>query len=116
MGDIYVAKVKSLDKAVKEKNTQLKKLREQRETANLHLYNWMVRNQVQEYEGIKISRITPKKKRPRKKLAEKKQETIGVLADLGVENPEYAWEKIHNLSKRSAADAAKSPEGGVEFF
>lgn len=108
MGEVYIVQVKSADKALKDATARMKKLREQREQANARLYAWMVRNHLEEYEGIKISKVKPKQKRPRKKLAQKRQETIMVLTTMGVENPEHAWEKIQEVVKNKNIASAAS--------
>ena len=67
MADGYVRELESLDSALKRHNKAAKELREKKKKTQEHLYNYMKRNDLEEYEGYKLSKIAPKPKIVRKK-------------------------------------------------
>ena len=97
--DSYVRQISDIEIALKRLNKQTADLRKKKKEAEGHLHNWMVKHGVDEYSNIKIKKVTPKPKAKRKPAKKKKEDTIRLLADIGVNDPEELWNTIQSLQK-----------------
>lgn len=95
----YASEIHSINSELKRMNTKSKKLREQKKKASLGLYNYMVKNHLDEYSGIKLSSIEPKQKKQTKSKNRKKEDAIVALCQLGVRNPEEIYQTILEAQK-----------------
>lgn len=95
----YVKTLKSCEDAIKRTNEHLKSLRAQHKTTQERLYKYMNSHNLTEFEGIKIQKIKPKEKTPRKKESEKKNDAIQLFSEIGAENPEELWKRVKEIHK-----------------
>lgn len=89
----YVKEIESLKKEIKRLNSHLKSLRQQRKQSEKHLYNYMVANNLESYEGITAKSIKPKAIQ-RKPLSQKKSDAIKLFRDSGIEDAEKFWDEF----------------------
>lgn len=89
--DGYVNEIESLNKEIKRLNAHLKSLREQRKTAQTHLYEYMVAHNLEKYNNITLKSVTPRQRKQRKPEKKKKEDAINLFRDIGVNDPEDFW-------------------------
>ncbi len=117
-GQRYVDSIRSIEEAIKRMNLQVKSLRLQKKEKELRLYNWMIKNNIDQIGGIKRSKIEPKEKSERKKEADKKREAIELFETLGIENTEEAYLKFKLTQKSIKPKIEESDEedfGAVKY-
>jgi hypothetical protein len=99
--------IKSLESVaadIKKQNKYLKELREQRKRYELEIAEWMERHDYQEYEGLKLSKLKPKKI-VRKKQKEKKDDAIKLFEDIGIIDPERLWHALQKTQKNTPSSS-----------
>lgn len=101
----YVRNLKSINESIKRHSDQLKTLREKKKAAEDRLYRYMSKNNLDEYQGYKISKLTPKKKIKRKPEKEKKQDAIDLFCQNGIQDPETFWEQLKSTQKYKDPEA-----------
>lgn len=95
----YVKSINGLNETIKRHNDVIKKLREQRKIYENKLFLFMEKNNMEEYEGIKIEKIRPKEKLEKKKAKEKKEETIRLFTEIGVDDPVELFKITESIRK-----------------
>lgn len=93
----YVREINSIDQELKRINAKAKKLRNQKKAKEKLLYQYMVRNKLDTYQGIKLSSIQPKTKRKTEK--QKRAESIELFRKAGIPNPEQFYEEYKKQMK-----------------
>ena len=104
-GDSYVRECDNLTKEIKRVNEVLKKLREQRSTAQTRLYEYMKRHNLEKYKTYTLKSVTPRSKVPRKKEAEKRADAIELLKSKNIQNPEELFEELKATQKYNSGEA-----------
>lgn len=104
-GDSYVRECDNLTKEIKRMNDVLKKLRDQRSTAQLRLYEYMRRHNLEKYGTYTLKSVTPRSKVPRKKEAEKRADAIELFRSKNIENPEELFDQFKQTQKYISGDA-----------
>jgi hypothetical protein len=99
LADGYVSEINSITAEIKRLNVHIKKLREQKKEAEFHLYEYMVRNEIDRYKNITIKSVTPKPKIKRKTLKEKKRDAVRLFHEIGVPDPENFWDQFQSTQK-----------------
>ena len=99
MATAYVREINSIDQELKRLRAHIKELTTQRLRAQTHLHQYMVRHQLDEVEGIKLTKITPKPKTIRKSLKEKKQAALELCLEVGINDPDLFWEQWQKTQK-----------------
>lgn len=99
----YVREINSIDQELKRMNTKTKKLRNQKKAKEKLLYQYMVKNKLEVYQGIKISSIQPKIKRKTEK--EKRAESIEMFRKAGIPNPEQFYEEYKKQMRAKKEEA-----------
>jgi len=98
--DAYIREIDSVDKELKRMNIKIKQLRAQKKAKQELLYKYMVKNKIEKYKNKTISSVRPKECTHRKTEAQKKEESIKIFRDAGIENPEEFYleykEKLKN--------------------
>lgn len=95
----YVRQIESLNKEIKRLNSVVKKLRSQRSTIELHLYNTMEKNHIEEVGKYKLEKLKPKEKVKRKSKKQQKKEAISLFYEIGVPDPETIYEELERRKK-----------------
>ena len=90
----YAREINSLNTEIKRLNGKLKSLREQKKKAESNLYYRMQRDGSQKIEGITIKSVTPKERKKRKPISQKKADAIDLFKEIGVTDPEDFWEEF----------------------
>lgn len=80
-------------------NEQLKDLKVKKKKSEALLYSYMTRNHIEEYKGYKRDKLAPKPKKKTKTQKQKKIAVIGVLTQMGISDPETAWEAIREAQR-----------------
>ena len=101
-GEAYIRQIGGIDEALKRLNTETKTLREKKKTAKRRLYEWMKSRGLEEFQGYKLTKITPKPKLPRKKAKEKKEDALRLFKEIGVDDPEELWTAFQHTQKSTA--------------
>ncbi len=105
MSDGYVREIKSLRKEIKRLNGSLKVLRDQKNLAECHLYQYMKKNGIEKLDGITINSIRPRDEQlPRKKKSEKKRDAVELFQQIGVSDPEGLWVEFQATQRYQDSD------------
>lgn len=94
----YVRSITKLTEEIKNMTEVLSELRAEKKRAEDRLLQWMIRRDLYEFEGIKRSKIVPKK--PRVKRKPKKQQvedTMALFRDVGIPDPEEFYRELKNV-------------------
>jgi hypothetical protein len=102
--DVYCRELKNIEAALKRSNEQVKQLRAKKKLNQERLYTYMVRHGLEEYEGYKLSKITPRPKVIRKKAKDKKADAISLFSQVGIPDPEDFWATLQSSQKPIAYD------------
>lgn len=86
--DAYVREINSIDQELKRTNARLKILRKQKRDKQALLYKYMIKNNLDSYKGKTLSSVRPRDHYTRKSETQKKQESIVLFREAGIENPE----------------------------
>ena len=97
--DAYIREINSLSQALSRINAQAKSLRQKKRLAESRLYTWMVNHGKDDYKNYKAAKLAPKQKAPRKKEKEKAEDAIRLLTEMGLPDPEDAWQRIRDTQK-----------------
>lgn len=108
MSDIargYVRSINSLQQEINRSSEHLSKLRNERKKTYQKLYDWMERNNVEEVEGIKKTKVKPKTESEfsRKKKKDKVKDGINLFRDVGLPDPEgfyFEFQQTQKLKKQ----------------
>jgi len=120
--DGYVYEINSLKAEIKRLNERTKKLREQKRTAEKHLYKHMHTHKVEKYENITIKSIRPKEKQKRKPEKAKRTDAISLFRDVGIPDPENFWvefkatQKYINGETDQQTESRPDKKGGYDAF
>src|SRR5687767_7311385 len=90
----YVREINSIKDELKRINGRTKALKTQQKITEGYLYTYMVKHGLEEFEGIKLKKITPKPKALRKSNTQKKEEAIRLFYGIGVPDPEGLYEEF----------------------
>lgn len=93
----YIHERKDLIEEIKRLNAKVKILREQRKKIDLLLYQYMVENNLDELNDVKIKTVTPKKKVQRKKKKDADNDAKETLRQAGVEDPDAMWKTLRTI-------------------
>lgn len=94
----YVQEIKSITKELKRLNGHMGKLRSRRKVVQGHLYDYMMKNEIETLEGIKAKSIAPKTtKRP--SLKAKKKAALELFSNVGIDDPEKFWDMLTKAQK-----------------
>lgn len=95
----YVNEIQSLKKEMARLNKSLKELRQQRRTAETHLYNYMVRHNMESYGRIKRSSIQPRDKIKRMTPTQRREAGVRFFREIGATDPETIWSEFSATQK-----------------
>ena len=104
----YVREIKSIKEELKRIAERAKALKVQQKATETHLYNYMIKHRIEEFEGIKVTKISPRPKAQRKSKAQKRAEAVNLFHQIGVPDPETLYEEF--LATQKAKPAAASNE------
>ena len=103
--DAYVQEIARIDEELKRISVHTKQLREQKARASLGLYHYMKSKGLEEVNNgkgvITINKCAPKQKKPRqtKPKAQRRLDTLSLLRDVGIPNPEDFYNELENVQK-----------------
>lgn len=86
--------IQQINKEIARLNKCIKELKQQKSKFELALFDFMIKNNLKEYEGIKIDKIIPKPKVKKKTKRLKKNNAMKWLYKIGITNPEEFWENF----------------------
>jgi len=98
-GEAYVKSIAELKREISRLNSEIKKMREHKKLMQLSLYDWMNRNNLDEYNGIKKIKLLPKDPLPKKKLSQKKEDAIKLFRNAGIPDPESFYVEYQRTQK-----------------
>ena len=107
----YAREINSLNTEIKRLNGKLKSLREQKKKAESNLYYRMQRDGSQKIEGITIKSVTPKERKKRKPISQKKADAINLFKEIGVTDPEDFWDEFQ--ATQTYAEGEESLANGI---
>lgn len=90
----YVREINSIDEEIKRLNTRLKTLRQQKKTAQGHLYEYMNNKNIEKIENFTLKKLEPKPPKPKKKKAEKMRDAIILCSQHGIDDPEEFYKQF----------------------
>lgn len=94
-----VNKIQLLDETSSRLNQKCRDIREKKKFYSEELYKWMVKNDISEYESIKIKKVCPKPKIKKKKNQDKKKDAIKYFGSIGISDPETVWIEFQQTQK-----------------
>lgn len=94
----YITEINSLKKELKRSNAHVLRLRKQKRRAEDLLYDYMVKRELTEFGGVKISKIEPKNT-VRKKKRDKKRDALDLFSKVGIDDPETFWDMFQTTQK-----------------
>lgn len=103
----YVKSINSLNETIKRHSEVIKKLKEQRKLYENKLFVFMEKNKMEEYEGIKIDKIRPKPPVVKKKAKEKRDETLKLFSQIGVDDPNELFKLTESIRKSKKIEASE---------
>lgn len=106
----YVREIRSIKEELKRISERAKQLKLQQKTTEDHLYNYMVKHRMEEFEGIKVGKIAPKLKAQRRSKAQKRAEGVQLLYQIGVPDPENLYEVFLATQKATKPSAAANED------
>jgi hypothetical protein len=77
----------------------VKSLTETKKRLEANIYVYLRDHQMNEINGIKVEKVAPKKRPPRKKLAAKKADAIRLFEATGIPEPASFWEEFQATQK-----------------
>jgi hypothetical protein len=92
-------RLKEIEDALKRINAKTIDLRKKRKDAQNKLYDSMIKNGVDSYEGYTVKKIAPRPKAKRKPAKAKKQDALKLFAKIGVDDPNVLWEEFEKTQK-----------------
>lgn len=95
--DSCIREIKSIDEELKRLSIKSKMLRNQKKEKQKILYQYMLKHKLQEYKGVKITKVKPLPKRKTEK--QKKAESIEMFRKAGIPNPEKFYLEYKNKMK-----------------
>lgn len=100
----YVREINAIDGEIKRLSKRVKELRVQKKQSESRLKDYMVQKGLEEYEGITLKKLTPKKrpKRKPKKVAEK--DAISALEGAGVDGAADLWKVLQKVGIKEEED------------
>lgn len=111
----YVREISSIKAEIKRLAEHTKQLRIQAKKTEAHLYAYMVRNNLEEYEGFKQAKLKPKPKNLRKSKAQKRSEGVTLLHQIGVPDPETFYDDFVATQKpKPPTDEGEADDEGGE--
>ena len=115
----YVKELASLDTEIKRLNKVRKSLNEQRKLCKQRLYEYMKSRNMEEFEGVKIEKITPKTTAKRKPEKQKRKDAINLFNEIGIPDPEDFFNKFiqtqkNNVQSQQNVDNEHQEENDIE--
>lgn len=107
----YVREIKSIKEELKRTAERTKLLKKQQKTTEGHLYNYMVKHHIEEFEGIKAAKIAPKPVVKRRSKAQKRAEGVQLLFQIGVPDPETTYEEFLATQKATRLTLVSNNDG-----
>lgn len=95
----YVRNLAKIKDSEKRCTSQLKELRQKKKQTEQRLYEYMKKNNLDNFEGYKASKLAPKPKKMVKKKSEKDQDALKIISDVGISDPELFWETLKATQK-----------------
>lgn len=86
--DYNISQIQKLEAEIKRHNFIVKTLRAQRDSHRTHIYNYMSKNNIENYKGYSIKKLAPKKKTRRKKAVDKHRDAYNLCRNVGIPDPE----------------------------
>lgn len=105
-----VREINSIKEELKRINQRAKLLRTQKKEAESRLYRYMLRNDLEKYEGITLKSIEPKQPRPRKPVKAKKKDALALFYEVGIPDPDSFWEEFQQTQKYVDGEAPPPPQ------
>lgn len=93
----YINEIKSIDKELKRISVHTSNLRIRKKEIEQNLYNYMKDHNINELEGVKITKLCSKK--IRKKPSEKKRDALALFREVGIPNPDEFWDSFISTQK-----------------
>lgn len=97
--DSYIREIDSIDQELKRTNARLKILRNQKREKQTLLYKYMIKNKLDTYRGKSLASVRPREHYQRKTEAQKKQESIMLFREAGIDNPEEFYQEYKEKLK-----------------
>jgi len=94
----YINEIKSIDKEIKRLSIHTSNLKKRKKEVEQNLHNYMKSHNINELEGVKISKLDTKKA-PRKKPSEKKRDALALFREVGIPNPDEFWNEFVTTQK-----------------
>jgi len=90
---------KNITAEIKRINAGLNKLKKQKIQTQAILYEYMVKNNMSSYDGIPLQKVKPSKRAKQKSENQKKHDTLELIRESGINDPEQFYEEMKRLQK-----------------
>lgn len=103
----HARRIQKIDAEIKRLQARIKELRGEREKAAVMVVKAMDRTGVDEIEGVKRARVTPKQRAPLKPKKARDRDALALLSQIGVPNPERTWANLRatQTARQRAAES-----------
>lgn len=98
-GESYARQLRDLSVSLDRLNKQVKDIKKKQLAAKTFLSLWMERNNLEVYQGFKLSKIKPKPKIPRKPAKEKERDALRLFNEVGIPDPTDFWTRLQATQK-----------------
>ena len=112
-----VRRIRQLDAELVKANARVKSLKELKAKTMTEIFNFMSRLHITELDGIRIEKVRPKVRAPRKPAAEKKAAAVDLCYRTGIPNPEEflrAFTATQKVARKIVAEGAHGGAGDPE--
>lgn len=97
----YANALKSVNSELKRLKDEAKRLKVEKVNTERRLYRWLKANNETSFEGFTLEKLKPKAPVKRKKKADKINDGIALLREIGVPDPETFYEEFLKTQKVS---------------
>lgn len=102
----YLRVIDNLDKEAKRLQKQLSIVRAEKHKQEAYLYSYMKRHNIPELtygnKKVKLEKIAPKEKMPRKKKSEREEDAVRLFREIGIPDPRDFYGEFLKTQKNIA--------------
>lgn len=93
-GDSLLQRIADRDREIKILLGKTNEMKKKKSADKAKLAEWMKKKGLDEYKGVQLKNLQPKKRQPRKTIDQKRKAEVAILASVGAPNPEEVWERM----------------------
>nr|QBK87092.1 MAG: uncharacterized protein LCMAC103_04360 [Marseillevirus LCMAC103] len=95
----WIAEINNIEARKRVLRKEIKALTERARRPKQALHEFMTRNGYGQYGGVKLTKVAPGVRRPRKRPADKKADAIALFHDIGIPDPRAFYDQFQRTQK-----------------